>query len=66
MNKLWHERHKMPTKATLEQRLHWHLEHAKYCGCRPVPSSVLEEMRKREVLQPNPAPQRTRQTAACR
>jgi hypothetical protein len=63
MNKLWHQRHKMSTKATPEQRLRWHHEHAKHCGCRPVPRSVLEEMRKRGISPPKPALQRTLQTA---
>jgi len=64
MNKSWHERHKMPVKATLEQRIRWHLGHAKHCGCRPVPNSLLDEMRKREISPPYPA--RARQTAVRR
>jgi hypothetical protein len=52
MNKPWHELNKMPPNATLEQRVRWHLEHAKQCGCRPVPPSVVEEMRKRGIPPP--------------
>ena len=39
----------MPVKTTMEQRLEWHLEHAKYCGCRPIPVKVTEEMEKRGI-----------------
>lgn len=62
MNKQWHDLNKMPDKVTLEQRMRWHLEHAKQCGCRPVPSSVLEEMRKRGISPPQPALQRMRKS----
>jgi hypothetical protein len=55
MNKPWHEQHKMPTKPTLDQRVRWHLAHAKHCGCRPVPRSVLEEMKRRGISPSNPA-----------
>ena len=61
MNKPWHELNKMPTKASLEQRVRWHLEHAKHCGCRPVPSSVIEEMRKRGMTPPKLVLQRKRE-----
>lgn len=60
MNTLWHEQHKMPTRATVEQRVRWHLEHAKHCGCRPVPRSVLEEMKKRGISISVPTLSRTR------
>ncbi len=36
-NKAWHERHRMPKNAALEQRLDWHLQHAANCGCRDMP-----------------------------
>jgi hypothetical protein len=39
----------MPVNATMEQRLEWHLEHAEYCVCRPIPANVTEEMKKRKV-----------------
>ena len=40
MNKEWHSKHKMPKNPTAEQRLKWHIEHAKNCGCRPIPKSL--------------------------
>jgi len=42
MNKPWHSEHKMLPKATIEQRIHWHMEHQKHCACREVPKSLLK------------------------
>ena len=47
LNRDWHHVHRMPIKASLEQRLQWHLEHANNCGCRSIPVKVAEEMEKR-------------------
>ena len=33
-------KHRMPAGATLEQRIRWHLQHRKYCGCRPIPPKL--------------------------
>jgi hypothetical protein len=30
----------MPKNASEAQRVAWHIEHAKYCACRPIPASV--------------------------
>jgi len=49
----WHREHRMPAKATVEQRLEWHLEHAKYCGCRLIPVKVTDEIEKRGICAPN-------------
>ncbi|MCC7030910.1 MAG: hypothetical protein IT257_11450 [Chitinophagaceae bacterium] len=43
-NHEWHLKHKMPLKASFEQRLAWHIEHAKHCGCRKPPPKILDEM----------------------
>jgi hypothetical protein len=48
MNKLWHERNKMPAKATLEQRIAWHREHQKHCSCREAPKNIQAEIMKRQ------------------
>jgi hypothetical protein len=50
LNKAWHEKHKMPKKATLEQRIRWHLAHRKHCACRPIPSKLADEMCARGLL----------------
>lgn len=39
-NKVWHEKHKMPNNATLEQRIAWHQQHVKNCKCREMPESI--------------------------
>jgi hypothetical protein len=39
-NAAWHQKHRMPPRATMEQRVAWHREHAKHCACRPIPASV--------------------------
>jgi hypothetical protein len=41
MNKLWHDRNKMPPKATLEQRIEWHCKHQIHCACREVPKNLV-------------------------
>ncbi len=49
LNREWHLTHKMPVKATLEQRIAWHLEHNRYCACRPIPETLKKELRKRKT-----------------
>jgi hypothetical protein len=39
-NKAWHAAHRMPPKATREQRVHWHAAHAQACACRPIPEGI--------------------------
>jgi hypothetical protein len=45
MNKEWHAGHTMPEKATEQQRIEWHMDHAKACGCRPVPEGLKEKVK---------------------
>jgi uncharacterized protein YdhG (YjbR/CyaY superfamily) len=42
LNAVWHRRNRMPGRASLYQRAVWHLAHARACGCRPIPKSVLD------------------------
>lgn len=49
LNKEWHLSHKMPKNPTMEQRIAWHLEHQKHCGCRKIEGKLAEEMRKRGI-----------------
>jgi hypothetical protein len=53
LNREWHLSHRMPAKATLEQRLKWHLEHAKNCQCRPIAGKIAGEMKKRGMSLPD-------------
>ena len=48
INREWHELHRMPKNATLEQRIAWHMEHAKHCKCRPIPEKLAAEIEKRK------------------
>jgi len=47
INREWHLANKMPKNPTLEQRIAWHKEHAKNCGCWPIPDKLFEEMKKK-------------------
>jgi len=49
INKTWHQSHRMPVNATLDQRIAWHIEHAKNCGCREMPEKIKAEIRKRKT-----------------
>ena len=40
LNAKWHARHVMPRNASDRERLRWHLEHQKHCGCRPIPAGL--------------------------
>jgi hypothetical protein len=50
VNKTWHAAHPMPTNATLEQRIRWHLAHRKHCACRPIPTKLAATMKDRGLL----------------
>ncbi len=41
-NKEWHLAHKMPRNPSEDERLTWHLEHAKSCACREIPPDMVE------------------------
>ena len=45
MNKLWHEQNKLPKNAAKDQRIKWHIEHQKQCGCRPIPKSIEKDIK---------------------
>jgi len=47
MNKEWHLKNKMPKNPSLDERIKWHVEHAKNCLCRPLGGKILEEIKKR-------------------
>jgi len=50
-NKERHLDNKMPPKATLDQKIKRHIEHATHCKCRPMPESIKKEIQKRIALQ---------------
>ena len=49
INKDWHSGQPMPKNTTIEQRIQWHIEHAKYCGCRDIPEKLKAEIKKRHI-----------------
>lgn len=49
INAEWHATHRMPKNATAEQRITWHVEHARECACRPIPAKLREEISRREA-----------------
>ncbi|MFA6467047.1 MAG: hypothetical protein WCV71_04265 [Patescibacteria group bacterium] len=46
LNATWHLKHKMPKNPSLDQKVDWHLAHAKNCQCRPLGAKILEEIKK--------------------
>ena len=57
INAAWHKTHRMPRNATDAERLRWHLEHEKRCGCRPMPAKLAamrnDEVNKRKLREIN-------------
>jgi hypothetical protein len=51
-NATWHRGHKMPPNPTLDQRVRWHLAHARACACREIPATVRAELMQRGVSIP--------------
>ena len=47
MNEKWHSTHHMPKNPTMDERVTWHLEHAKECACRPIPEEIKKEIERR-------------------
>jgi hypothetical protein len=47
MNAAWHKAHRMPERATLDDRVRWHVAHAKACDCREMPASIAAEIARR-------------------
>ncbi len=50
LNKEWHRANKMPRNPTLEQRMEWHIEHAKNCHCREMPEAIKRQIKNFKVL----------------
>jgi len=49
LNKEWHLAHPMPKKPTLEQRIEWHVQHARHCHCREIPANLKAELKKGNI-----------------
>lgn len=48
INKDWHSKNRMPAKAKPAQKLQWHVNHARECGCRPIPGPIKLLMKERK------------------
>ena len=46
-NTEWHLKHKLPKNPTLDQRVKWHMEHARRCPCPSKDEDIMEELKKR-------------------
>lgn len=44
INKDWHLKNKMPKNLTKIERLKWHVEHTKNCGCRKPTEKLQKEI----------------------
>jgi hypothetical protein len=51
-NAQWHAAHRMPANASLNQRVTWHVAHAAHCACRPMPATVVAELKRRGQPEP--------------
>jgi len=50
INAVWHKANRMPARATLDQRVAWHLAHLEACACRTdLPASITAELKRRRV-----------------
>jgi hypothetical protein len=49
LNRTWHERHRLGSGASLDERVQWHVAHAEACGCRPIPDGIQAEMARRGI-----------------
>ena len=52
LNKDWHLANPMPKNPSLQQRIDWHVEHAKNCNCRQITGKLRQEMRKLRIKIP--------------
>ena len=68
INAEWHAGHRLPRNAKVEQRVEWHIEHARECGCREIPPSIAAAIDRRGQRWPEPVdePKSPRQTAIPR
>jgi hypothetical protein len=51
INADWHTKSKMPKNPSLDERIKWHLNHVKHCNCRPLGGKILEEVKRRDLLE---------------
>jgi hypothetical protein len=53
INRAWHESHRMPSNAGDDERIAWHLDHARHCGCRRIEGGVAALFKTRGIAIPD-------------
>lgn len=48
INREWHLKNRVPDRANLNQKIQWHVDHTRICGCRSIPEKIKVEMAKRK------------------
>jgi len=46
LNAKWHSENRMPKNPTFEQRMQWHIEHARNCSCRKISDKLKVDIKK--------------------
>ncbi len=46
-NDEWHSKNKISENPTIDQRVRWHIEHARHCPCQIVDDEILQEVENR-------------------
>lgn len=52
INREWHEAHRMLNNASEDERIAWHIDHAKNCGCRKIAGKLAELLQRRGIAIP--------------
>ena len=50
INQDWHRDQVMPREANLDERVAWHIEHARECGCREIPAKIRKKSKGKRLL----------------
>ncbi len=48
INAAWHRKNRVPKPADTNKYLQWHVDHARECGCRPIPDSAKKLLNQRK------------------
>lgn len=48
INKGWHKKNPMPKNPNINQKIQWHVDHARECACRPIPDGINKKLAERK------------------
>lgn len=48
INRGWHQKNHLSKKATLSQKIQWHVDHTRECGCREIPKNIQQKLLERK------------------